>query len=305
VTDGVGHVLPYVIVDAFTVTPLSGNPVAVFLDADGVPAERMAALARELNLSETTFVLPPRLPGADWRVRIFTPVNELPFAGHPLLGTAIALSERTGRTQFALETERGLVPFTVTTHGTRGVEARMDQPVPTWEPYEHEEFLLRALGVDDPIVPVLAYRNGPRHVLVGTTLDKLSLITPDQRMLAELPDMAAHCFAADGERWRNRMFSPAYGVAEDAATGSAAGPLAIHLGLHGLARFGDPVEIRQGVEMGRPSLMSARVTGGPEHIERVEVWGSGVLVAQGEFRLPGQEEQRREDEFAGTAGRAG
>jgi trans-2,3-dihydro-3-hydroxyanthranilate isomerase len=300
--DGADRVLPYVIVDAFTATPLGGNPVAVFLDADGLPAELMAALARELNLSETTFVLPPRMPGADWRIRIFTPVNELPFAGHPLLGTAIALTIRTGRTEFLLETERGLVPFTIATPGG-AIQAHMDQPVPTWEPYEHEEFLLRALGVDEPIVPVLAYRNGPRHVLVGTTLDRLSAISPDQRMLAELPDMAAHCFAADGTQWRNRMFSPAYGVAEDAATGSAAGPLAIHLGLHGLARFGEALEIRQGVEMGRPSLMSARITGGAERIDRVEVWGSGVQVAQGEFRLPDQAAQRNEDELAGTSGR--
>lgn len=302
-TNGVGRGLPYVVVDAFTATPLSGNPVAVFSDAEGVPAQRMAALARELNLSETTFVLPPRSPGADWRVRIFTPVNELPFAGHPLLGTAIALSTLTGRTDFVLETERCLVPFTIATRGGRATEAHMEQPIPSWGPYEHKEFLLRALGVEDPIVPVLAYRNGPRHVLVGTTLDRLSRITPDQRMLAELPDMAAHCFAAEGQRWRNRMFSPAYGVAEDAATGSAAGPLAIHLGLHGLAPFGEIIEIRQGVEMGRASLMSARVTGGPEGIDRVEVWGCGVLVAQGEFRLTDDMGHWREGQFAGTNGR--
>jgi trans-2,3-dihydro-3-hydroxyanthranilate isomerase len=278
--------LRYVVVDAFTGTPLSGNPVAVFLDADDVPARQMQALARELNLSETTFVLRPRHPGADHRVRIFTPVNELPFAGHPLLGTAVALGNISGATELALETERGVVPFTLERSTAGAVVARMEQPIPTWEPYDREEFLLRALGIDQPTVPVIAYRNGPRHVLVGTTAERVIHLAPDQRMLAELPDMAAHCFAWAGGRWRNRMFSPAYGVAEDAATGSAAGPLAIHFGLHGLARFGEPVEILQGVEIGRPSTMHARIIGDGQRIERVEVWGSAVQVAEGLFRLP-------------------
>ncbi|MFD7660248.1 PhzF family phenazine biosynthesis protein [Actinosynnema sp. NPDC059797] len=281
--------LRYFVVDAFTRTPLAGNPVAVFVDADDVPARQMQALARELNLSESTFVLRPRRPDSDYRVRIFTPVNELPFAGHPLLGTAIALANNTdtGPT-LALETERGVVPFELERSGGTAVVARMDQPIPTWGPYEHEEFLLRALGVDEPAVPVAAFRNGPRHVLVGTTIDHLKRVSPDQRMLAELPDMAAHCFAPSGDGWGNRMFSPAYGVVEDAATGSVAGPLAIHLGLHGLAAFGEEVTIFQGVEMGRPSTMHARVTGSAERVERVEVWGAGVQVAEGVFALPAE-----------------
>jgi trans-2,3-dihydro-3-hydroxyanthranilate isomerase len=278
--------LRYVVVDAFTGTPLAGNPVAVFLDAEGLSPQQMQALARELNLSETTFVLPARQPDADHRVRIFTPVNELPFAGHPLLGTAVALSNLSGADKLALETERGVVPFTVDRSDPAAVSALMEQPIPTWEPYEHEEFLLRALGIEQPVTPVLAYRNGPRHVLVGTSIERLVRLSPDQRMLAELPDMAAHSFAWAGDRWRNRMFSPAYGVAEDAATGSAAGPLAIHFGLHGLAGFGTPVEILQGVEIGRPSTMYARVTGEGQRIDRVEVWGSAVQVAQGSFSLP-------------------
>ena len=278
--------LGYRVVDVFTDVPLSGNPVAVFPDADGLPAELMQRLARETNLSETTFVLRARAPGAHHRVRIFTPVNELPFAGHPLLGTAVALGQSHAGDALVLETEQAVVPFVLERRGTEIAGACMDQPVPTWEPYEHEEFLLKALGVDDPTVPVLAYRNGPRHVLVGTTPDQLPWITPDLGMLAELPDMAAHCFVGSGRHWRNRMFSPAYGVAEDAATGSAAGPLAIHLGLHGLAAFGEPVEVLQGVEMGRPSAMHARVTGGRTSITRVEVWGRAVQVARGTFTVP-------------------
>ncbi|MFT7840516.1 PhzF family phenazine biosynthesis isomerase [Saccharothrix sp. BKS2] len=279
--------LRYFVVDAFTRTPLAGNPVAVFLDADDVPPREMQALAREMNLSESTFVLRPRRPDSDHRVRIFTPVNELPFAGHPLLGTAIALANNThaGPT-VALETERGVIPFELERSGGTAVAASMLQPVPTWGPYEHEEFLLRALGVDEPAVPVAAFRNGPRHVLVGTTPEHLKRVRPDQRMLAELPDMAAHCFAPSGVGWGNRMFSPAYGVVEDAATGSVAGPLAIHLALHGLAAFGEEVTIFQGVEMGRPSTMRARVTGSAARIDRVEVRGAAVQVAEGTFSLP-------------------
>jgi trans-2,3-dihydro-3-hydroxyanthranilate isomerase len=278
--------LRYVVVDAFTTTPLSGNPVAVFLDADDLSAQQMQALARELNLSETTFVLRAQHPNADHRVRIFTPVNELPFAGHPLLGTAVALGNICGASVLALETARGVIPFTVEYSNATATAASMRQPIPTWEPYEHTEFLLRALGIDEPTVPVIAYRNGPRHVLVGTSVERLVQLVPDHRMLAELPDMAAHAFARDGDRWRNRMFSPAYGVVEDAATGSAAGPLAIHLALHGFARFGDPVEILQGVEIGRPSTMHARIVGDGLHIERVDVWGCAVQVAQGSFHVP-------------------
>lgn len=278
--------LEYRVVDVFTDRPLHGNPVAVFPDADGLPAATMQRLARETNLSETTFVLPPRVPGAHHRVRIFTPVNELPFAGHPLLGTAVALGRFHDGDDLVLETEQAPVPFVLQRRSGEVVGASMDQPIPTWEPYEHEDFLLKALGVDEPTVQVLAYRNGPRHVLVGTTPEQLPRIAPDQRMLAELPDMAAHCFAGCGPRWRNRMFSPAYGVAEDAATGSAAGPLAIHVGLHGLAGFGEHVEILQGVEIGRPSTMHARVTGDRTAVTRVEVWGSAVEVARGTFTVP-------------------
>ncbi|WP_330277189.1 PhzF family phenazine biosynthesis protein [Lentzea sp. NBC_00516] len=273
----------YVVVDVFTETPLRGNPVAVFLDAADLPAERMQEIARELNLSETTFVSPPRHDG-DVRVRIFTPVNELPFAGHPTLGTAIALGESVPGDLLRMETDMGTIPFRLCRVGGRVVSARMRQPNPTWEPYEQTDHLLAALGLAESALPVEVYRNGPRHVFVGLPdIPALSRVVPDQRALAEHLDVAVNCFAGSGTQWRTRMFSPAYGVTEDAATGSAAGPLAVHLIRHGLLQSGDEIEIRQGVEMGRPSTMHAVARGSRDVIDVVEVAGSAVVVAKGVF----------------------
>jgi trans-2,3-dihydro-3-hydroxyanthranilate isomerase len=273
----------YVIADVFTDEALKGNPVAVFLDATGLHADHMQRIAREMNLSETVFVLPPEGSG-DVRVRIFTPVNELPFAGHPTLGCAIVLAD--GRDTLTMETGMGAVPFAYDRSRAASLSASMRQPVPTWEPYDQTAELLKALGLADSTLPVEAYRNGPRHVYVGLPdVATLSALRPDQLALAEHLDMAANCFAGADNSWRMRMFSPAYGVAEDAATGSAAGPLAVHLARHGLVPFGSRIEIWQGVEMGRPSRMLATATGAGQHVESVEVAGSAVVVAKGQFFL--------------------
>lgn len=276
--------ISYAIADVFTDEPLSGNPVAVFLDAAGLESERMQRIAREMNLSETTFVLPPE-NGGDARVRIFTPVNELPFAGHPTLGTAIVLGGATGLGQIELETRMGTIPFTFERDRGR-VSARMRQPVPTWEPYEHAAALLRAIDLTSSTLPVEVYRNGPRHVFAGLPdVSALSALRPDHRALAALPDVAVNCFAGGGGLWRMRMFSPAYGVVEDAATGSAAGPLAAHLARHGLAPFGEWVQIVQGVEIGRRSVMHALVQGEADHLDSAEVAGSAVVVGRGTLHI--------------------
>ncbi|MEU6711277.1 PhzF family phenazine biosynthesis isomerase [Nonomuraea sp. NPDC046802] len=270
----------YVVVDSFTDTPLRGNPVAVFFEADDLDAERMQSIGKEMNLSEVTFVLRPKL-GGEAHIRIFTPVNELPFAGHPLLGTAIALGERLGRDRLRLETAMGVIDFEVTRAGGQ-VAARMEQPIPTWERFGRAEELLAALGIEGSELPVEIYTNGPRHVFVGLeSLEALSRVNPDHRALAAFPDMAANCIAGSGTNWRNRMFSPAYGVTEDAATGSAAGPIAIHLARHGRAEYGQWIDILQGVEMGRPSLMRARADGARDRVTSVRVEGAGVTVARG------------------------
>jgi trans-2,3-dihydro-3-hydroxyanthranilate isomerase len=112
----------------------------------------------------------------------------------------------------------------------------------------------------------------------------VAALKPDFSALARLPEVGANCFAGSGLSWKTRMFAPSHGVAEDPATGSAAGPLAIHLARHGRIKFGEEIQIRQGAELRRPSLLYARAYGSPEKIERVEVGGSAVTVARGEFR---------------------
>ncbi|MFH9262786.1 MULTISPECIES: PhzF family phenazine biosynthesis protein [unclassified Streptomyces] len=278
----------YVVVDAFANEPLRGNPVAVFFGASDLTADRMQRIAQEMNLSEVTFLLPPTTGDADLRVRIFTPVNELPFAGHPLLGTAVAVALDRGRDRLRLETAMGVVPFEVVrAPGGDRAHVSMEQPIPEWRPYEHADALLAALGLDSSTLPVEIYRNGPRHVFVGLPdVAALNALHPDHRALAAFEDMAANCFAPDGEHWQTRMFSPAYGVVEDAATGSAAGPLAIHLARHGLVPYGRTIEIHQGVRLGRRSVMAAEATVDTAgEIDRVRVGGHGVVAAEGTIRV--------------------
>lgn len=275
----------YVLVDVFTDTPLEGNPLAVFTDARDLPSERMQRIAREMNLSETVFVLPDD-GGADARIRIFTPTTELPFAGHPTLGTALVLGERTGKDQVALATGAGVIAVQIERPAGRITSGRMGQPIPTWQPYERAGQLLAALGVSSSQLPVEAYRNGPRHVLVVLDSQQaVAALAPDMTALAKLPDVGVSCFAGSGTQWKTRMFAPAYGVAEDPATGSAAGPLAVHLARHGRIAFGQQIEIQQGAEIGRPSTLYARVEGSGDQIDKVEVAGSAVVVARGELRV--------------------
>ncbi|HEQ2045777.1 TPA: phenazine biosynthesis protein PhzF, partial [Pseudomonas aeruginosa] len=218
----------------------------------------------------------------DARIRIFTPVNELPFAGHPLLGTAIALGAETDKDRLFLETRMGTVPFALERQDGKVVACSMQQPIPTWEHFSRPAELLAALGLKGSTFPIEVYRNGPRHVFVGLeSVAALSALHPDHRALCDFPDLAVNCFAGAGRHWRSRMFSPAYGVVEDAATGSAAGPLAIHLARHRQIPYGQQIEILQGVEIGRPSRMYARAEGAGERVSAVEVSGNGAAFAEG------------------------
>jgi trans-2,3-dihydro-3-hydroxyanthranilate isomerase len=158
----------YTIADVFTDRPLHGNQVAVFADGSGLSAEVMQRAAREMNLSETVFVLEPDDAGAaDARVRIFTPAVELPFAGHPVLGTAFVLGEDRGGSVIRLQTGVGVIPLALV-RGDDGTVSfgEMEQMLPAREPFEHERELLAALGVAESGLPVEAYRNGPLHVYV-------------------------------------------------------------------------------------------------------------------------------------------
>jgi trans-2,3-dihydro-3-hydroxyanthranilate isomerase len=274
---------PYVLLDVFTDTPLEGNQLAVITDAREVPETEMQRLAAELKLSETAFVLPPREAG-DVSIRIFTPHAELPFAGHPVLGCAIIVGRALERSDVTLETRGGAVAVALRREGGRADFGRMQQPVPTWEPYARERELLEALGVERSGLPVELYCNGPRYVYVALDSEQaVAGLAPDMRALAQLGEIGASCFAGAGTRWKTRMFAPALGVPEDPATGSAAGPLAVHLSRHGRIGFGEEIVIRQGAELGRPSLLRASAAGSAAGIEGVEVGGSAVIVGRGEL----------------------
>jgi trans-2,3-dihydro-3-hydroxyanthranilate isomerase len=220
------------------------------------------------------------------RVRIFTPRYELPFAGHPVLGCAFVLGEALGRDEVSLETGLGPIRVALERKDGRVIFGRMRQAIPTWHPYERERDLLDALGVGRSELPVEAYANGPVHVYVALESEQdVASLSPDFAALTALGDVAANCFAGAGGSWKTRMFAPSGGVFEDPATGSAAGPLAVHLARHGRIAFGEEIQIRQGVEIGRPSTLYARADGSSERVERVEVGGSAVVVARGEFRI--------------------
>ena len=276
----------FVLCDVFTDTALAGNQLAVFTDARGLDTSQMQALAREINFSETVFVLPAEA-GGHARLRIFTPVAEVPFAGHPTLGTAFVLAAPMQLVEILLETGSGTVRVRLEREGARLTFGRMEQPLPSVEPFEREAELLRALGVGGSELPIELYDNGFRHVYVALRSPAdVAALAPDLAHLSELPAvLGVNCFAGDGRRWKTRMFMPGGGVPEDAATGSAAGPLALHLARHGRVAFGEEIEISQGAEIGRPSTLYARVEGSREQVERVEVGGSAVVVARGEFRI--------------------
>jgi trans-2,3-dihydro-3-hydroxyanthranilate isomerase len=279
-----GH--PYEILDVFTDTPLQGNPLAVFPEAEHIPSRLMQAAARELNLSETVFLLPGD-DESDAQARIFTPTTELAFAGHPVLGAAFVVGAGSGKEVVRLRTGSGLVPVRLRRDDDGNVVAgEMEQPIPSVEPFAEAAAALIALGVERPLLPVEVYDNGVRHVMV--MLDDpgaVAALTPDDRALESLGEYGFSCFARTEEGVKTRMFGAGVGVQEDPATGSAAGPLALHLARHQRIRFGETIELIQGVEIGRPSRLFARADGTADNVERVVVAGAAVRVAHGHFRL--------------------
>ncbi len=278
--------LRYVVADVFTDVPLAGNQLAVFTDGRTLDTEAMQALALEVGFSETVFVLPPEADG-DVRIRIFTPRNELSFAGHPTLGTAFVLGGPLQRGVITIETGRGDVPVTLERDESgRIVFGRMVQPVPEVEPFADTAPLFAALGVAGSELPVERYDNGAQHLFVALPSEEaVAGLRPDLRALERFGVAGVNCFAGEGANWKTRMFSPLDGVGEDAATGSAAGPLACHLARHGRIEWGQEIVVSQGVEIGRPSTLVARAEGRDGLIDAVEVGGAAVIVARGEFRL--------------------
>jgi trans-2,3-dihydro-3-hydroxyanthranilate isomerase len=277
----------FVVADVFTASPLQGNQLAVFTDAREIPEDLLQPLAKEIGFSETVFVYEAEGEGHA-RIRIFTPVSELPFAGHPVLGTAFVLAAPLQLEEIRLETGVGVVPVALEREQGCIVFGRMSQPVPTVREFDRGPELLALVGVEASELPLDLYESGVGNVYVLLPSEEaVAGVTPDLTGLGRLMgSVHTNCTAGSGSRWKTRMFAPGDGVPEDPATGSAAGPLAVHLARHGRIGFGEEIEISQGAEIGRPSTLHARVEGSPDRIEKVEVGGSAVVVARGEFRLP-------------------
>jgi trans-2,3-dihydro-3-hydroxyanthranilate isomerase len=277
------------IVDVFTQRPLEGNQLAVFEDATDIPESLLQPLAQEIGYSETVFTY-PGTEGADARIRIYTPTSEVPFAGLPVLGTAVVVATHLGTDHVVLETGRGLVPVRVDRKTAPATRGAMEQPIPTYELYDKAEEFLRALGVDRSVLPATIYDNGLQHVYAMLeSPDDVAALRPDFSALSELarssgkPLVGFNVFSGSGLVWKTRMFAPADDIAEDPATGSAAGPLALHLARHGRIPWDTEIKIAQGAEIGRPSELFARVSGGADNVTRIEVSGYAVPVGGGWF----------------------
>jgi trans-2,3-dihydro-3-hydroxyanthranilate isomerase len=300
----------YHTLDVFTDRLFGGNPLAVFTDARGISDAQMQAVARELNLSETVFVFPPEAGGTR-RVRIFTPGSELPFAGHPTVGTAIllvALGEvpAEGETEVVLEEGVGPVPVRVRVRGGVPDFAQLTaaQP-PTVSPAPAREELAAVLGLDaadlsDDWEPAVASAGVGFTVIPLRDVATLSRARLDlaawERVLAhtDAPGVYPIVPAAPGGTVRVRMFAPAMGIPEDPATGAAAAGLAGYLARD--AQQGTPRwTVEQGVEMGRPSTIYLEADVHNGIVMRARVSGSAVMVAEGTMEIPTD---------AGAAGRA-
>lgn len=295
----------YIITDVFTDTAFCGNPLAVFLDGSGLATTQMQAIARELNLSETAFVTALDETGAHWRVRIFTPASEMPFAGHPTIGTAVVLAERgltQGHTEIVFEELIGPVRITL----APGAATLFVPGAPEIRPVSLTAASVAELvGLDTAFLAGTAWQAG-----YGTGLLFVPLIDAEavgqaalradrwQHHEAALWSRALFCYAVTDASpghaaLRARMFAPALGVPEDPATGAAAAAIAGSIkGLEPSASGTLRLAITQGVEMGRPSYLNTETTyadldGVPGSVTGVSVGGHAVIVGEARLlRLP-------------------
>jgi trans-2,3-dihydro-3-hydroxyanthranilate isomerase len=302
--------LEYEIVDVFADSAFAGNPLAIVYGADGLDDSQLQAIATEFNLSETTFPAEPaeddRAAGADYRVRIFTPATEIPFAGHPTIGTAWALARR----GLVAPGERGQACGA----GVIGLRIPDDESAPvslSASPGDHARQLsadeaaelasLVSLSVEDVAGPAYAAGCGltwtylpvqshalPRARAVGRTLAETGIDLSALRDPVDGIDVYVVDADAPAVSVRSRCFVPGFGIPEDPATGSAAAGLGLVLVASGVAAAdGDTsYEIEQGVDMGRPSRISGRVEAAAGVATRVHVSGTVVSIARGAIRIP-------------------
>jgi trans-2,3-dihydro-3-hydroxyanthranilate isomerase len=287
--------LPFVQLDVFSNRLFEGNPLAVFLDGRGLSDEEMQALAREMNLSETTFILPREAAvesARGVRVRIFTVQEELPFAGHPTLGTAFQLRGSTGMREVALDLNVGKVPVRFEEKPGQPVFGEMTQIDPKFGERHDREAVVRACGlVDgdiDPSLPIETVSTGVAYTVVPIRgLKIMSALHVDMRGSQEYLDRSEGKFfyfvcretVDPAAKLHARMM---FYNGEDPATGSAAGCAAAWMVAHEVARADERVLIEQGVEMKRPSRIFVRASRKDNRVVNVRVGGNVVEVLRGE-----------------------
>jgi len=285
-------------VDAFTTEPFGGNPAGVVPDARGLPDHRMQQIASEMNLSETAFVTPPTGPGADFRVRFFTPGHEVDLCGHATIATFHVLAwtgripPATPRTVVVQETGAGRLPVAVEFDGKRVAGVAMEQAEPRTRPCAPAASVAEALGIPadrlDPSLPVETSCTGLWAVMapLRDPADLARLEPRPERFDALAPGVllsGIYAFAPDGDGLRARFFvCPRYRILEDPFTGTAAGALGGYLLRRGRLRPDGSVRVRQGIEMGRPGEATVRALAGG----RIEVSGTAVPVFRTEIDVP-------------------
>jgi trans-2,3-dihydro-3-hydroxyanthranilate isomerase len=302
----------FIQVDVFTASPFGGNPLAVFPEAEGLTTEEMQRLAREMNLSETTFVLPPQAPGADFKVRIFTPAKELPFAGHPVVGTHWVLAHlgrvdlREPVTQVRFELGVGVLPADLHVAGGQVERVVMTQDRPTFHAVLEdvmdlaEGLRLSPEAITETGLPVHVVSTGvPQMMVPVRSLAEVQALDAGQLNIAAL-NRACHAvgtecalvFTFQTEQPEAtvhvRMFAPLLGVPEDPATGSANGALGAYLVHHRAVPVTEPtthILSEQGAEIGRPSTLYIEVDSVGEEITAVRVGGQVVPVVEGVVRF--------------------
>ena len=301
--------LDYRIVDVFTDQIFGGNPLAVFLDGRGLTDAEMQSLAKEMNLFESTFVFQPHDAENDFKVRIFTPGGELPMAGHPTIGTAFVLA-REGMfklhgnvARLRLEENVGVIPVNIHVKNGKSEMIWMTQPRPQFGPRvlgpeRAAEILSLTLGDIDETLPIEIISCGVRYPIVPVrTLSAMKRL----RFRADLahrelsPFGCSEVFAFTRQTQQasstthSRMFAPEFGVPEDPATGSAAGPLGAYLVKHGVVKAEPTAQFvnEQGFEIGRPSFLHVKITRDGAEISNVQVGGTCVFFGRGEISLPG------------------
>ena len=294
----------YLHLDVFTDRVFGGNQLAVVLDGRGLSAETMQAIAKEMAFSETTFVLPPERDGTDVRMRIFTPAEELPMAGHPTIGSTFALARsgviEPGRERFVFGLGIGPVPVSLTWHDENLTFAWMTQSSPTFgEPLADRAGAAAALGLSEAAVagkglpvqvvscglPFLFVPLATRRAVDSATIDREAF----DALVRSANAKAYGVFLFSPEPGRDkanaysRMFAPDLGVAEDPATGSASGPLGCYLVRHKVVspdKAGSMLSL-QGVKMGRPSHVHVSIGMTNDEISSVRVGGESVLAGEG------------------------